>query len=201
MEGFLSGLQAAVPAWLQRCVRTPEGAVLYAPPWAIPPLLRWLRDHGRGRFQQLIDVTAVDYPARPQRFEVVYHLLSVRHNARLCVKTCVDEVQPVPSCTALFPAAGWAEREVWDLFGVPFTGHPDLRRLLTDYGFQGHPLRKDFPLSGYVEVRYDETQKRVIYEPVELSQEFRYFAFRTPWEGRALPAPRGPQASDADPTP
>eukprot|EP00894_Picocystis_sp_ML_P003398 jgi/Pico_ML_1/53915/g4382.t1 len=101
--------------------------------------------------RKLIDVTAVDYPARPQRFEVVYHLLSVRHNARLCVKTCVDEVQPVPSCTALFPAAGWAEREVWDLFGVPFTGHPDLRRLLTDYGFQGHPLRKDFPLSGYVE--------------------------------------------------
>lgn len=128
-----------------------------------------------------MDVTAVDYPSRPQRFEVVYHLLSVKHNARLCVKTCVDEVHPVPSSVSVYPSAGWSEREVWDLFGVHFAGHPDLRRILTDYGFQGHPLRKDFPLSGYMEVRYDETQKRVLYEPVELSQEFRYFAFRTPW--------------------
>ena len=134
------------------------------------------------RCSQLIDITAVDYPDRENRFTVVYNLLSVDLNSRIRLKTEVDGLTSIESVTALYPCAAWWEREVWDMFGIFFTNHPDLRRILTDYGFQGHPLRKDFPVTGYTEVRYDETEKRVIYEPLELSQEFRSFDFASPWE-------------------
>ena len=131
----------------------------------------------------MIDVCGVDYPDRPQRFEVVYALLSVSLNHRLRVKVSTDEDTPVPSVVGVYPSANWFERETWDLYGVFFADHPDLRRILTDYGFDGHPLRKDFPLTGYVEVRYDDEQKRVVYEPVKLTQDFRTFDFLSPWEG------------------
>jgi NADH-quinone oxidoreductase subunit C len=152
---------------------------------AILPFLDFLHRDPLCRFEQLIDLCGVDYPERLERFEVVYHLLSLHHNQRIRVKIMAAEHQPVPSVVALFPTAGWFEREAWDLFGILFSGHPDLRRILTDYGFEGHPLRKDFPLSGHVEMRYDDGQKRVIYQPVSLSQEFRQFDFSSPWQGMA----------------
>ena len=147
--------------------------------------IRFLRDDPACLFVCFIDLTAVDYPTRAQRFDVVVHLLSPRHNMRVRVKLAVDEDAAVPSLCDLYPAANWFEREAYDLFGVYFSGHPDLRRLLTDYGFEGHPLRKDFPMTGYVEVRYDDVYKRVVYEPVRLNQEFRSFDFLSPWEGSA----------------
>lgn len=140
-------------------------------------------------FQQLADVAGVDYPERAERFDVVYHLLSLTKNLRLRVRVKTDEQAPVPSVTGVYPAADWFEREAFDMYGMLFTGHPDLRRLLTDYGFQGYPLRKDFPMTGYVEVRYDEEQKRVVYEPVQLTQEFRNFDFLSPWEGAEYALP------------
>jgi NADH-quinone oxidoreductase subunit C len=146
-------------------------------------LLKFLRDNTAVQCQQLIDVCGADYPNRPLRFDVVYHLLSLTHNHRVRVKVQTDEDTPVPSVVEVYASASWFERECWDLYGVMFTGHPDLRRILTDYGFQGFPLRKDFPLTGYVEVRYSEEQKRVVYEPVSLMQEFRNFDFMSPWEG------------------
>lgn len=150
---------------------------------AILAVLRFLRDDPAGSFEQLTDITAVDYPERFERFEVVYQMLSYKHNRRMRVKLTTDEDTPVPSAVAVYSAANWFEREAWDLFGVFFDDHPDLRRILTDYGFEGHPFRKDFPLTGYVEARYDEDQKRVIYEPVRLTQDFRSFDFLSPWEG------------------
>jgi len=150
---------------------------------AIVKVLSFLRDDSACQFKVLADIAGVDYPDREERFEVVYNLLSLQLNQRIRVKVTTDEVMPVPSVVELFPAANWAERECWDLYGILFTGHPDLRRLLTDYGFEGHPLRKDFPLTGYVQVRYDPEQRRVVNEPVELSQEFRNFDFLSPWEG------------------
>jgi NADH-quinone oxidoreductase subunit C len=150
---------------------------------SITKVLTYLRDHGDYLFKQLIDLCGVDYPEREQRFEVVYHLLSVKYNRRLRLKVYTDENSPVPSATAVYSAANWWEREAWDLFGIHFEGHPDLRRLLTDYGFEGHPLRKDFPLTGYVEVRYDDERKRVVYEDVQLPQAYRNFDFLSPWEG------------------
>ncbi len=135
------------------------------------------------RFSTLVDITAVDYPERPARFDVVYHFLSMYQNARIRVKVAVREEDYVPSIIGVHPAANWYEREVYDMFGVIFSGHPDLRRILTDYGFRGHPLRKDFPTTGYTEVRYDEAVKRVVYEPVKLTQEYRQFDFMSPWEG------------------
>ncbi len=146
-------------------------------------VVTFLRDDERCQFVSFIDVTAVDWPARERRFDVVYHFLSPRLNTRIRVKTETDETTPVPSIYGVFPGAEWFERETWDLYGVMFTDHPDMRRLLTDYGFEGHPLRKDFPLTGFVEVRYDDEQKRVLYEPVRLAQEFRNFDFLSPWEG------------------
>ena len=146
-------------------------------------VLKILRDDASLQFRQLIDVTAVDYPERESRFELVYLLLSIAENCRVRVCVAIDEDAVAPSVTELFSSANWAEREVWDMFGIYFSGHPDLRRLLTDYGFEGHPLRKDFPLTGYVEVRYSETQRRVVYEPVHLTQEYRDFDFMSPWEG------------------
>ena len=135
------------------------------------------------RFSTLVDITAVDMPEREARFDVVYHFLSMYQNQRIRVKIAVREEDMVPSITAVHPSANWFEREVFDMFGILFSGHPDLRRILTDYGFRGHPLRKDFPTTGYVEVRYDEAQKRVVYEPVKLVQEYRQFDFMSPWEG------------------
>ncbi len=146
-------------------------------------VLTVLRDDANCQFKQLMDVCGVDYPGRQPRFDVVYNLLSLVHNRRIRVKVRTDAETPVPTCVEVFPVAGWWEREAWDLFGIYFAGHPDLRRIMTDYGFEGHPLRKEFPLTGYVEVRYDEEQKRVIYEPVKLQQDFRNFDFESPWEG------------------
>ncbi len=150
---------------------------------SIVETLRFLRDDVRCQFISFVDICGVDWPSRPQRFDVVYHLLSPRQNLRIRVKVMTDEVRAVPSVTPIFPCANWFEREVYDMYGVLFTGHPDLRRILTDYGFDGHPQRKDFPLTGYVEVRYDDELKRVVYEPVRLKQEFRNFDFLSPWEG------------------
>ncbi len=145
--------------------------------------VRMLHDDANHRFISIIDVCGADYPDREERFEVVYHLLSPIKNVRVRLKVRTDEDTPVPSITPMFPGADWFEREAYDLYGILFSGHPDLRRILTDYGFDGHPLRKDFPTSGYVEVRYDEERKRVVYEPVRLAQEFRQFDFLSPWEG------------------
>ncbi len=153
------------------------------PAAALVGFLRFLRDEPRLAMVSIIDVCGVDWPGREQRFDVVYHLLSPQQNLRIRVKVMTDEATPVPSITQVFPGADWFEREAYDLYGILFTGHPDLRRILTDYGFEGHPLRKDFPLTGFVEVRYDDEQKRVVYEPVRLAQEFRNFDFVSPWEG------------------
>jgi NADH-quinone oxidoreductase subunit C len=149
-------------------------------------VLTYLRDDPNCQFKLLVDLCGVDYPEREERFEVVYHLLSPRQNHRIRVKVSTDETTPVPSVTGVFSSAMWYEREAWDLFGIYFSDHPDLRRLLTDYGFEGHPLRKDFPQTGYVEVRYDDEQKRVIYEPVSLREDWRSFDFLSPWEGTGL---------------
>ncbi|MCK3775185.1 NADH-quinone oxidoreductase subunit C [Ensifer sesbaniae] len=146
-------------------------------------LLTFLRDDVQCAFVNLVDVCGVDWPQRPDRFDVVYHLLSPRQNLRVRVKVSTGENEPVPSATPVYPGADWFEREAYDMYGILFTGHPDLRRILTDYGFEGYPLRKDFPVTGFVEVRYDDEAKRVVYEPVELKQEFRNFDFLSPWEG------------------
>jgi|SRR6478609_7844183 NADH-quinone oxidoreductase subunit C len=146
-------------------------------------VLRTLRDDPATRFVNIVDICGVDYPSREQRFDVVYHLLSPSKNTRIRVKIETDETTPIASCVDIFPGALWFEREAYDLYGILFTGHPDMRRLLTDYGFDGHPLRKDFPLTGFVEVRWDDEIKRVVYEPVRLTQEFRNFDFLSPWEG------------------
>lgn len=146
-------------------------------------VLTFLRDDPKCQFKQLMDVCGADYPERAKRFDVVYHLLSLTKNHRIRIKLHTDEDKPVPSAVPVFKSAGWFERETWDMYGIFFSDHPDLRRILTDYGFQGHPLRKDFPLTGFVEVRYSEEEKRIVYEPVELKQEFRDFDFMSPWEG------------------
>ena len=165
---------------------------------AIVRVLQFLRDDPDCRFGILVDICGVDYPERAERLEVVYNLLSLTHNRRIRLKVTTDEQTPVPSATPIYSAAGWFERECWDLLGVYFADHPDLRRILTDYGFEGHPLRKDFPLTGYVEVRYDEEQKRVVYEPVKLKQEFRSFDFLSPWEGMNTILPGDEKASGQD---
>ena len=167
----------------------------------IADVVRILRD--KFEYQQLMEIAGVDYPERPERFDVVYHLLSVTRNHRIRVRVTTDEDKPVPSVVPLFPVAGWLEREVFDMYGVLFDGNPDLRRILTDYGFSGHPFRKDFPLTGYVELRYSEEQKRVVYEPVKLAQDFRSFDFLSPWEGAEYILPgdeKAPQQPGA-PTP
>jgi len=161
------------------------------------PVLKHLRDDGACRFEVLIDICGVDWPSRENRFDVVYHLLSTRVNQRIRIKIEANDVDPVPSAIEVFPAADWFEREAYDMYGILFSGHPDLRRLLTDYGFQGYPLRKDFPLTGYVEVRYDDEKKQVVYEPVNLNQEFRDFDFESPWEGTNYTLP-GDEKADTD---
>ena len=150
---------------------------------AVTRVMTFLRDDSNFQCKCLMDVCGVDYPERDERFDVVYNLLSLNHNLRIRVTLSCDAETPVPSVTSIFSAAGWWEREAWDLYGIYFSDHPDLRRILTDYGFEGHPLRKDFPLTGHVEMRYDADQKRVVYEPVSLPQEFRTFDFTSPWEG------------------
>ncbi len=162
-------------------------------------VLTKLRDAPELQFEQLIDLAGVDYPQRAERFDVVYHLLSPRKNLRVRVKTTTDEATPVPSIISVYPCANWYEREAYDMYGILFADHPDLRRLLTDYGFQGFPLRKDFPLSGHIEVRYDDEKKRVVYEPVKLTQEFRSFDFESPWEGSRYPLPGDEKASSGKP--
>lgn len=162
----------------------------------VPALIKFLRDDSQCRFETLIDICGVDYPQRRERFEVVYHLLSMRMNQRIRVKCVTDEDTPVPSIMDIFPAAQWYEREALDMYGISFAGNDDLRRLLTDYGFEGHPLRKDFPLTGYVEVRYDELEKRVVYEPVKLTQEYRNFDFLSPWEGAQAVIPGDEKAEN-----
>ncbi|MBI1776901.1 MAG: NADH-quinone oxidoreductase subunit C [Proteobacteria bacterium] len=172
-----------LPMETTACALAGDELVLWAKPEAIVRVLTVLRDDAKCLFKMLVDICGVDYPERPERFEVVYNLLSLKHNQRIRVKLRANEDTPVPSATAVFRSAGWYEREVWDLYGVYFSDHPDLRRILTDYGFDGHPLRKDFPLTGLVELRYDNEQKRVVYDKVKLSQEFRSFDFLSPWEG------------------
>lgn len=183
LEEFGASISAAAgPAVLAHEVAFGE-LTLVASGEGIVALMRYLRDDPRCRFETLVDICGVDYPQREKRFEVVYHLLSMRLNQRIRVKVLTDEATPVPSLTGVFPCADWFEREAFDMYGILFSGHPDLRRLLTDYGFTGYPLRKDFPLTGHVEVRYDPEQQRVVYEPVSLRQEYRNFDFLSPWEG------------------
>ena len=165
----------------------------------IVEVVRFLREDPGCRFVSFVDVTAVDYPGRENRFDVVYHLMSPTLNARVRIKFEASETTQVPSIISVFPGADWFEREAYDLYGVIFVGHPDMRRLLTDYGFDGHPLRKDFPLSGFVEVRYDDQEKRVVYEPVRLNQEFRKFDFLSPWEGADYPILPGDEKAEVKP--
>ncbi|GAA0288821.1 NADH-quinone oxidoreductase subunit C [Rhodovulum strictum] len=168
-----------------------------AAPSAIVALAEFLRADATCRFSTLVDITAVDYPEREARFDVVYHFLSMYQNQRIRVKCALREDQMIPSIASVHPSANWFEREVFDMFGIIFSGHPDLRRILTDYGFRGHPLRKDFPTTGYTEVRYSETEKRVVYEPVKLTQEYRLFDFMSPWEGADYILPGDSKAAGA----
>ncbi|KAK2809535.1 NADH-ubiquinone oxidoreductase 30.4 kDa subunit, mitochondrial [Emmonsiellopsis sp. PD_5] len=176
-------LISCLPKYIQQFSVWKDELTIYVPPSGIIPVISFLKHHTAAEYTQVSDITAIDFPTRDQRFEVVYNLLSVRHNSRIRVKTYADEATPVPSITCLYDGALWYEREVYDLFGVFFVGHPDLRRIMTDYGFDGHPLRKDFPLTGYTEIRYDEEKKRIVVEPLELTQAFRNFEGGTAaWE-------------------
>nr|SAI75991.1 NADH dehydrogenase subunit 9 [Botryococcus braunii Showa] len=181
MQLFIKQIVKTVPKWIHYSVYSNGEVVFFVSPENLIPFLTFCRDHTHTQCKQMVDITAIDYPSRPLRFDVVYNLLTLQYNGRLRIKVAVNEVTPIPSSVVLFSSSGWWEREVWDMFGIFFSNHPDLRRILTDYGFSGHPLRKDFPLTGYVEVRYDDSEKRVLNEPVEVSQEFRYFDFQTPW--------------------
>ena len=192
-DGIVEAVKAAIgPAFLFAKDEVDEVSIDVARD-SIAEVLTTLRD--RFEYQQLMEIAGVDYPERAERFDVVYHLLSVTRNHRIRIRVTTDEEQPVPTVTHIFPVAGWLEREVFDLYGVIFDGNPDLRRILTDYGFQGHPFRKDFPLTGYVELRYSEEQKRVVYEPVRLPQDFRAFDFLSPWEGAAYILPGDEKAA------
>lgn len=183
LEALGADIAAAHPAaGIEAEVRFDE-LTLTVEPGHYPALVRYLREDPSCLFINFIDLCGVDYPQRPKRFDVVLHLLSPKHNRRVRVKTMTDEVTPVPSLVDIFPSANWFEREAYDLYGILFSGHPDLRRILTDYGFEGHPLRKDFPMTGFVEVRWDDQEKRVVNEPVRLTQEFRNWDFESPWEG------------------
>ena len=197
LRQFASYIEANLPNSLQANMEFRGGEmVLVVPTKDLLPVLLMLRDDPHCLFKQLIDVCGVDFPEREKRFDVVYNLLSLKHNQRLRVVVQVGEEMLVPSVTPVFNSAGWYEREVWDMYGVYFSGHADLRRILTDYGFDGHPQRKDFPLTGFVEVRYDDEKKRVVYEPVKLDQEFRSFDFESPWEGAKYVLPGDEKASE-----
>lgn len=186
----------AEPHAVQRSEIANDELTLFVVRDQIATLAKFLRDDSQCRFETLIDICGVDYPERRERFEVVYHFLSMRMNQRIRVKVSTDEDTPVPSVVSVFPAAEWFEREALDMYGILFAGNEDLRRLLTDYGFEGYPLRKEFPLTGYVEVRYDELEKRVVYEPVKLVQEYRNFDFLSPWEGAQAVIP-GDEKADS----
>ena len=183
LERLGQTIQNALGASVTGCAVANGELTVHAKASDVVAVARFLRDDPACQFVNIIDITAVDWPSREQRFDVVYHFLSPRLNQRVRLKVATDEVTPVPSLIDIFRGADWFERETYDLYGVLFTGHPDMRRLLTDYGFEGHPLRKDFPLTGFVEVRYDDEQKRVVYDKVALAQEFRNFDFLSPWEG------------------
>lgn len=170
-----------IPSWILFTVKRNDEIILYVHRENLKKVLTFLKEHSNTRLKVLIEACGADYPHRAQRFEVVYQLLSVDFNKRVSLKVVTDEITPIESVTDIYSSAGWFEREIWDMYGIHFRNHPDLRRILTDYGFEGHPLRKDYPLTGYSEVRYDDTQKRVITEPLELNQEFRYFDFSSPW--------------------
>jgi len=182
-EGVIAAAKKAIGASLIEAKEHVGEITLTVKRDEIVKVLTALRDTSGLEYQQLMEIAGVDYPDRAERFEVVYHLLSLTRNRRIRVKVSTDEATPVPTVTGLWPVAGWLEREVYDMYGVGFAGNPDLRRILTDYGFEGHPQRKDFPLTGHVELRYSEAEKRVVYEPVSLPQDFRSFEFLTPWEG------------------
>jgi NADH dehydrogenase (ubiquinone) Fe-S protein 3 len=182
LYNFLKSIHVMVPKFIEKSLISKEEVILYTSPKYLVPLVIFLRDHTNSQFKMLVDITAVDFPERKDRFEIVYLFLSVKYNTRLIVKVSVDEITPVPSVESIFPNAGWYERETFDMFGIFFQENKDLRRILTDYGFEGYPLRKDFPLSGYVEVRYDDSVRRVVVEPLELTQEFRLFDFASPWD-------------------
>ncbi|GLV43819.1 NADH dehydrogenase (ubiquinone) 30 kDa subunit [Carabus blaptoides fortunei] len=172
-----------LPKYIQKVQLTAGDELeLLVVPEGVVPVLQFLKDHHNAQFGSLADIAGMDVPSRPNRFEIIYNLLSLRFNSRIRVKTYTDELTPIDSCNEVFKAANWYEREIWDMYGVFFANHPDLRRILTDYGFEGHPFRRDFPLSGYVEVRYDDERKRVVVEPLELAQEFRRFELSAPWE-------------------
>ncbi|KAF2468508.1 uncharacterized protein BDR25DRAFT_265218 [Lindgomyces ingoldianus] len=168
-------LMSCLPKYVQQFSVWKDELTIYIPPEGVIPVFTFLKYHTAAEYTQVTDITAVDYPTKDQRFEVVYNMLSVRHNSRIRVKTYADEATPVPSICDLYDGANWYEREVYDLFGVFFVGHPDLRRIMTDYGFDGHPLRKDFPMTGYTEIRYDEEKKRIVVEPLEMTQAYRNF--------------------------
>ena len=186
MDELKEFLQTALSDEIIKVYTSNDELTLVISPSSIIRVLSFLKEDGHCLFRQLIDICGADYPHVMPRFEVIYHLLSHKLNQRIRVKVKTDIERPVPSVCELFPNADWWERETWDLFGIKFTGHPDLRRILTDYGFEGHPLQKDFPLTGYVEVRYDEKQKKVAYEAVQLQQDFRNFDFLSPWEGQNI---------------
>ena len=199
MSESLNELKDLIELKQPECVRRAEVAdgelTVHIVVASIPSFVEFLRSDPQCLFTQMIDVTAVDYPERAKRFELVYHFLSMRHNVRLRVKVDLADGEIAPSITSIHPSANWFEREVFDMYGVRFSGHPDLRRLLTDYGFSGHPLRKDFPTTGYLEMHYDETEKRCVYRPVTLVQEYRQFDFMSPWEGAEYILP-GDEKSD-----
>ncbi|CAA7264731.1 unnamed protein product [Cyclocybe aegerita] len=182
LHTYGSYIMQCLPKFIQQFSVLKDELTLYITPSAVVPVLTFLRDHGQCQFKQVMDISGVDFPEREKRFEIVYHLLSVKYAGRIRVKTYAGEADAVASAVEVFSGADWYEREAWDLFGIFFENHPDLRRILTDYGFEGHPLRKDFPLTGYTEVRYDEERKRVVYEPLQLTQAFRNFESLSPWE-------------------
>ena len=191
LEKFGNELSAALPGLIVAQTFVRGELTVETTPESIIQVLKYLRDNPSCPFEELIDVCGVDWPQRKHRFDVVYHLLSISANARIRVKLAVDDNTPVPSSVPVFVTAAWFERETFDMYGVTFSDHPDMRRILTDYGFSGYPLRKDFPLTGYVEVHYDEELKRVVYRPVKLVQEFRAFDFMSPWEGAPYILPNG----------
>jgi len=184
LNSFATHLHDMIPQWIQSVFVWRHELTIYVAPEHWLQTAFFLRDHKNAQFRVITDLCAVDYPQRDDRFEVVAHFQSLQYNTRIRLKTCLNDEESLSSLTSIFQGANWYEREVWDLMGIPFSNHPDLRRILTDYGFEGHPLRKDFPLTGYVEVRYDDTMKRVLCEPLELAQEFRQFDFSSPWEQR-----------------
>jgi NADH-quinone oxidoreductase subunit C len=196
-DGIVEAIQAAIGSAFLLAKEEVDEVSIDVARESVADVIRTLRDDFE--YQQLMEIAGVDYPDRAERFEVVYHLLSVTQNHRLRIRVSTDEEQPVPTVTGIFPVAGWLEREIFDMYGVIFAGNPDLRRILTDYGFRGHPQRKDFPLTGYVELRYSEEEKRVVYEPVSLSQDFRTFDFLSPWEGAEYVIPGDEKAQPEAP--